>query len=193
MKIRKIAYLSTLFAFLLPALVVATVVISYTYPINVSSTTPEIYLAEGPNYPTASSLGLISIPSGSTTAVGSNSYIISGTTITIKAVNGAGNTYLLNVLEIINNTGLKVPTYIWINITTTTIPSGSSLYYSQGNEISFSGSTLTNGTATSPTQISLSSTSNNQIHLWQTSVYIAIVLGSTASGSATVTIQYNIQ
>jgi hypothetical protein len=191
MKIRKIAYLSTLFAFLLPALVVATVVISYTYPINVSSTTPKIYLAEGPNYPTASSLGLIYL-SSTPTSISNYYYITSGTTIYINAVSGAGNTYLLNVLEIINSTGLTVPTYIWINITGNGISSGS-LYYSQGSEIFFDGSELKNSTETQPTQISLSSSSSNQIHLWQSSVYIAIVLGSTASGSATVTIQYTIQ
>jgi len=193
MKIRKIAYLSTLFAFLLPALVVATVVISYTYTITTSTSQPPIFLAEGPNYPTASSLGLIYL-SSTPTSISNYYYITSGTTIYINAVSGAGNTYLLNVLEIINNTNLqKVPTYIWINITGNGISSGS-LYYSQGSEIFFDGSELKNSTETLTNPIPLSSSSSNQIHLWQSSVYIAIVLpGSTVSGSATVTIQYTIQ
>jgi hypothetical protein len=64
MKIRKIAYLSTLFAFLLPTLVVATVVISYTYTISINQTAQKIYLATGPNYATANTMSLVGIGSG---------------------------------------------------------------------------------------------------------------------------------
>ncbi|MVT36203.1 MAG: hypothetical protein GPW18_05475 [Euryarchaeota archaeon] len=123
MKIRKIAYLSTLFAFLLPTLVVATVVLSYTYPTSTSNVTPQIYLTTGPEYTTANSLGLISAQLSSTTPY----YISSGTTITINFVAGAGQEALLNVLQIVNGTTGKTSTQVSVYIEAA-LPTGITMY-----------------------------------------------------------------
>ncbi|MEM3277623.1 MAG: hypothetical protein QW258_01175 [Thermoplasmata archaeon] len=146
-KYRKFAAISIILAFLLPALVTATVVISYTYPTSTSSTSPLIYLAQGPNYATANSMGLFTATN--TTSNG----IISGTTITINNVSGSQTTYLLNVLEIYNKTGLKVPTTI--TFSSISLPSGVTMYYStspmtyssQGTEVPSGGTTVSLTTA----------------------------------------------
>ncbi|MEM2269133.1 MAG: hypothetical protein QXM30_06030, partial [Thermoplasmata archaeon] len=76
MKIRRLAYLSTIFAILLPTLVVGMVVLSYTYPTSTSGKAPEVYLAQGPNYAAANSLGLFYAKMS-----GNPANISSGTTI----------------------------------------------------------------------------------------------------------------
>jgi len=185
MKIRKLAFLSTLFAILLPALVVATVVISYTYTINVSSTNPEIYLAEGPNYPTASSLGLISLSPTPT----SNS-ITSGTTIAINTVSGSYKTALVNVLEVYNGTSssFKYPVYVTLYAPSIT---GLTMY------ASISPLTVTNSTSgisITGTVVSTSS-SGTTFHLTASggaALYIGFLMTGSASGSANFVINYQI-
>ncbi|MGC8691945.1 MAG: hypothetical protein ACP5RZ_02885 [Thermoplasmata archaeon] len=112
MQIKKLAFLSTLLGILVPILVVATVVITYEYPLAFGSTTPDIYLAQGPNYAEASEMGLISLTN-------STSNGIMQQTITIKNVTGSDSVYLLNVLEIWNKTGWdtsKGAVYVLINV-----------------------------------------------------------------------------
>ncbi len=111
-KIKKLAFLSTIFAVLLPMLVVATVVISYTYPISVSNTTPEIYLAEGPNYAEAHDMNLMTVTNSTSNGIMSQ-------TIALNNVTGSYNVQLLNVLSIFNKTGwdgAKAPVYVYINV-----------------------------------------------------------------------------
>ncbi|MEM2705894.1 MAG: hypothetical protein QW643_05670, partial [Thermoplasmata archaeon] len=84
MKIRRLAYLSTIFAILLPTLVVGMVVLSYTYPTSTSGKAPEVYLAQGPNYNAAYSMGLFY-------AKQVNGNISSGTTIYFNYTYGAYN------------------------------------------------------------------------------------------------------
>ena len=104
MKIRKLAFLSILFAILLPTLVVATVVISYTYPITSNPQTATIYLTTGPNYNAASAMGLITS--------GLSGVIPSGTTIAINTVSDSYETALVNVLEVSNSSSVKYPVYV---------------------------------------------------------------------------------
>jgi len=125
MKIRKIAYLSTLFAFLLPALVVATVVISYTYPTTIGTpTNPTFYVAEGKNYPTAYNLGLIKLSGSLPSKYGT--LIPNGTTITLTPVSDA-DLQMLDVF-VINNTANSQQT-VTIEILSSTINGGSAWLY----------------------------------------------------------------
>ena len=113
MQIKNLALLSTILGILVPMLVAATVVITYEYPLAFGSTTPNIYLAQGPNYPEASEMGLISYTN-------STSNGIMQQTITIKNVTGSDSVYLLNVLEIWNKTGWDTShgvVYVVINVT----------------------------------------------------------------------------
>ncbi len=179
MNIKKITGLVLATIMLLPILVTATVVISYTYPTSTSATTPYIYLAQGPNYATANALGLF-------TATNSTSNgITSGTTITINTVGGAGTVYLLNVLTIYNNTPstVKAPVYVWINITSNA--AGFTLYYST-SPLTFDGNTVS-GTA-------VTGTMTTPIHLTTsgTALYLGFSLSGTASGSGEIIIQYKI-
>ncbi|MEM3335967.1 MAG: hypothetical protein QXY47_08050, partial [Thermoplasmata archaeon] len=115
------AYLSTIFAILLPTLVVGMVVLSYTYPTSTSGKAPEVYLAQGPNYAAANSLGLFY-------AKQVNNNIPSGTTIYFNYTYGAYNESLLNVLEIVNNTphGRTVTIYF----DSVSLPNGVTMYIS---------------------------------------------------------------
>ncbi|MGC8708878.1 MAG: hypothetical protein ACP5RL_01070 [Thermoplasmata archaeon] len=140
MKIRRIAYLSTLFAFLLPTLVVATVVISYTYPTSTTGVAPKVYLAQGPNYAAANAMGLFYA-----NQVGSPANISSGTKIYFNYTYGASNEALLNVLEIVNN----APSGRTVTLTfdTLSLPTGVTMYISSSvnSKLSYSvsGGTIT--------------------------------------------------
>ena len=178
MKIRKLAFLSTLFAILLPMLVVATVVISYTYPISVSSTTPEIYLAKGPNYAVANDMGLITVSNSTSNGIMSQ-------TITLNNVTGSYNVSLLNVLSIFNKTGWdtsKAPVYVYINVSGL---SHVAVGYSTSEVNWFTSATNITGTSSGPIHI----TANGQQVL-----YLSFLLwtngASPVSFSGTVTIQY---
>jgi hypothetical protein len=90
---------------------VATVVISYTYPISGSSTFPKIYLAEGPNYDVAYDMGLISVTNSSENGIMSQ-------TIHLNNVTGSYSVQLLNVLAIYNESNwdsAHAPVYVYIS------------------------------------------------------------------------------
>ena len=190
MKIRKIAYLSTLFAFLLPTLVVATVVISYTYTISINQTAQKIYLATGPNYATANTMSLVGIGSGQTGGTSAGTYIPSGYKIYLNTTTGCANTYLLNVLEIINSTGVSAPTTLWIN---GSLPSGVTIYYNEGTPIS-----MTSGPGSSTPTFNTgtySYTPGNPLLISKgvTTVYLAFVVpGSLSATSTTLYINYQV-
>ena len=178
MKIRKIAYLSTLFAFLLPTLVVATVVLSYTYPTSTTGTAPEVYLAQGPNYATANAMGLFYA-----NQVGSPGNISSGTTIYFNYTYGASNEALLNVLEIVNGAG----TTVTIKFDTVQLPPGVTMWISTSTTpLSYSVSngaiTINNGQAVS---------TGSSITLSGTYYYIGFLFSNQAkAGSGTIAFSY---
>jgi hypothetical protein len=178
MKIRKIAYLSTLFAFLLPALVVATVVISYTYPITSTPQTATIYLTTGPNYNAASAMGLIT--------PGLSGIITSGTSIAINTVSGSYETALVNVLEVYNGTSsVKYPVYV-----TLYAPSISGLtMYASTSPLNVTNST--SGISISGTPVSTSGTTF-QLTASGAALYIGFLMTGSASGSANFVINYQI-
>ena len=170
MKIRKLAFLSTLFAILLPTLVVATVVISYTYTTSTTGTAPEVYLAQGPNYAAANAMGLFYAKQ-----VGNNpSNISSGTTIYFNYTYGASNEALLNVLEIVNSapSGSKVT----ITFDTLNLPSGVNMYISNSVNSPLSYSVSSNGAITIPNGNAVST--GNPIPLSSGNYYIGFVFTS---------------
>ncbi|MGC8725012.1 MAG: hypothetical protein ACP5RS_00300 [Thermoplasmata archaeon] len=175
-------------ALMLPAMTIATVVISYQYTLTGSSATAEVYLEQGPNYATAHSMGLTY--ANQQTSGG----IYAVTPIYINGTAGSTYTDLINVYVIYNGTsGLKHAVSVWINVTSAALPSGDELYYGT-NPLSVSGSTWYNGTS-AITGMSLSGTgSSSRIGLLTTgtALYIGFYL-VPGSGSDTVTIQYNIR
>ena len=185
MKIRKIAYLSTLFAFLLPTLVVATVVLSYTYPTSTTGTAPEVYLAQGPNYAAANAMGLFYA-----NQVGSPGNISSGTKIYFNYTYGANNEALLNVLEIVNN----VPSGRTVKITfdTVSLPTGVTMWISSSVNTQLSYTVNVNNgviSITGGTQVS----TGNPISLSSGTYYIVFLFSNQATaGSGTITFHYEI-
>jgi len=183
MKIRKIAYLSTLFAFLLPTLVVATVVLSYTYPTSTTGTAPEVYLAQGPNYATANAMGLFYA-----NQVGSSGNISSGTTIYFNYTYGANNEALLNVLKIVNN----VPSGRTVTITfdTLTLPTGVTMYISSSANTQLT-YTVSNGVITINNGQAVST--GSPITLSGTYYYIGFLFSNQPkTGSGTIAFSYTI-
>jgi len=192
MKIRKLAFLSTLFAILLPMLVVATVVISYTYPISTNPSTQKIYLAIGPNYADAKTMNLVGIGSGWTGGTSEGTYIPSGYKIFLNTTTGSVNTYLLNVLEIINSTGVNAPTTLWIN---GTLPSGVIIYYNEGTPISMTTGPGPGSSAPVFNTGTASYTPGNPLLISKgvTTVYLAFVVpGSLSATSTTLYINYQV-
>jgi len=178
MKIRKLAFLSTLFAILLPTLVVATVVISYTYPITSTPQNATIYLTTGPNYNAASAMGLIT-----STLSG---VITSGTSIDINTVSGSSQTALVNVLEVYNGTSsVKYPVYVTLYAPSI---SGLTMYAST------SPLTVTNSTSGISITGTVVSTGGTTFHLTASgaALYIGFLLTGSASGSANFVINYQI-
>ena len=187
MKIRKLAFLSTLFAILLPTLVVATVVLSYTYPTSTSKVAPQIYLTQGPEYTTANDMGLISTTFSSTTPIN----ISSGTTITINFPAGAAQEALLNVLEIENATSEKTNTEVSVYIEAS-LPSGISMYAST-SQLTYGVSTSTGVITVSGTPIS--SSSYTEVVAAGTSwgtIYLGFLNSKGATGTGTIYIYYTV-
>jgi len=185
MKIRKIAYLSTLFAFLLPTLVVATVVLSYTYPITSTPQNAEIYLTTGPNYAAASAMSLITV--ASIDSVYTPGYIHSGTGITINTVSGSSQTALVNVLEIYNGTGTSFKYPVYVTLYAPSI-SGLTMYASTFPL------TVTNSTSGILITGTVVSTGGTTFHLTASgaALYIGFLMTGSASGSANFVINYQI-
>ncbi len=188
MKIKKITGLVLATIMLLPILVTATVVISYTYPTSTTSKVPKVYLEQGPNYGTANAMGFIYAPQS-----GNPSNISSGTTIYINTTNGAGTVYLLNVLEIVNNTGSNIIyPIVWINYTSSSSPAVYfTLYYSQ-YKMGFDGN-LVNGVNGTAVQYTSSTTTSGAISMSGIGqLYLTIQISGSVSGSGTLTIQYKL-
>ncbi|MEM4110789.1 MAG: hypothetical protein QXG55_05470 [Thermoplasmata archaeon] len=181
MKIRRLAYLSTIFAILLPTLVVGMVVLSYTYPTSTSGKAPEVYLAQGPNYAAANSMGLFYASEG-----GSPANISSGTTIYFNYTYGAYNEALLNVLEIVNNTPHgRTVTITFDNVT---LPSGVTMYIStSATELGYSVSSTGVISITGGESVS----TGTSITLSGTTYYIGFLFSNTViSGTGTIVFHY---
>jgi len=185
------------------ATALAGVFIVYYYPTSTTSTgTATIYLEQGPDYPNANALGLVS------GGAGPNTEIISTTTIGVNGVTGAEDTYLLNVFEVVNSsTGVKGPVYLYIN---GTLPTGVTLYWDNTTEMKFSGTDsgtysivqgpTANGNKNGNGSISGSGyLSSGAIQLTANTagtpytLYIAFVITGSASGSGTLYLQVSVE
>jgi len=184
-KYRKFAAISIVLAFLLPALVTATVVISYTYPTSTSNVTPQIYLTTGPEYTTANDMGLIS----TTLSTGTPYNISSGTTIQINFTAGAAQEALLNVLEIVNatsgTTNKEVSVYIEASL-----HSGITMYASTSL---LTYNVVASGITVSGTPISSSSYTPVVAAgtTWST-IYLGFLNSNDATGTGTIYIYYTV-
>lgn len=184
MKIKKLTFLSTLFAFLLPTLVVASVVLSYTYPTSTSGVAPTVYLAQGPNYAAANAMGLFYA-----NQVGSPANISTGTKIFFNYTYGAYNEALLNVLEIVNNVKPGMGN-VTITFTNLSLPSGVTMYISQ-----YANTTLSYSVSGATISISGGSsvTTGYSTTLSTGTYYIGFLFSNTAApGTGTITFHYTI-
>jgi hypothetical protein len=158
--------------------VVATVVISYTYPITSNPQNATIYLTTGPNYNAASAMGLIT--------PGLSGAISSGTSIAINTISGSSQTALVNVLEVYNGTSsVKYPVYV-----TLYAPSISGLtMYASTSQLTVTNST--SGISISGTQVS---TSGTTFHLTSgQTLYIGFLITGTPSVSSGASFVINYQ
>jgi hypothetical protein len=172
-------------------LVVATVVISYTYPTSTTKVSPQIYLTTGPEYTTAYDLGLISTTLSTNTPYN----ISSGTTITINFTAGAAQEALLNVLKIVNATTGGANTEVSVYIEAS-LPSGITMYASTSElTASVSGSTITVSGSGGASISSISSSSYTTVvsagTSWST-IYLGFLISSGATGTGTIYIYYTV-
>jgi len=131
-KMKKLMTLATLLAFIVPALVTASVVVDYQINYKASNVSPTVFLAEGPNYATAYAQGLLYV--NNTTTIGTYTAIENNTQIRFNSTLYTDYTILLNVLELVSTT--KSQTTVWIN---GSLPSDVTLYITTSQE-SFTGS-----------------------------------------------------
>jgi len=147
-KVKRMTALAVMLALIVPALVTASVVISYTYTVSSSNATPDIYLVQGENYQTAYDLGLFT---ASTPSTGPTGYV-PAETIDVNSVSGSTNVYLMNVLEVYNSTVSSFKGTVNIYITSN-LNSNIVLYYSTTpltfSSGSISGNYLSSGSTSS--------------------------------------------
>ncbi|MEM3193154.1 MAG: hypothetical protein QW292_13930 [Candidatus Parvarchaeota archaeon] len=170
---KRAKWLILLAAILIPALVTATVAITYSYSTSTTPQAQEVYLTTGPNYATANAMGMFYVTLTS-------SSVANGATIDINSTSYSGTTYLLDVLEVYN---ASLPKGSSLTITITTqLPSGVTMYYDTTGAATYSspGTPVTSGSAISVTL----PTSAGPI------LYFSFALTGGTSGSGSFTITY---
>ena len=178
--LKKKAYIiiTVVIAALLPSLVFAAVVIQSTANVSPSPETEPIYFAEGPDYANASELSFASWTAATPSTVAAS--------FSAGFVNNATYTELVDVLEIVNKTGQKLPTYISLSVNIAGSPTTPYVYYSP-----------TEITTPFPTQSDLGTeiTTNPTTILIKTSgvvEYLSIYLPPGTSSGVTITLTYEI-
>jgi len=141
-KMKRLMTLATLLAFIVPALVTASVVVDYQINYKASNVNPTVFLAEGPNYGTANAQGLLYV--NNTTTIGTFNAIENNAQVRFNSTSYTSYTILLNVLALVSTT--SSPTKVWIN---GTLPSDVYLYITTSQE-SFTGSISSWGNAYTP-------------------------------------------
>ncbi|PYB68767.1 hypothetical protein DMB44_02540 [Thermoplasma sp. Kam2015] len=173
-------------ALLLPTVATASVIVSDTYTVSVSTTTHGIYLMPGPNYATAKSNGYIYAP---VTGSGNMANITSGSPIMVNYTKYSGTDYLMNVLEI-KDVGVSGALYI-----NGSLPSGISIYVSNNSQSSLlwssSGYSIKNATTNSEASYSnVTPIVLTPDHIYYISFVIDVSGSSTLSGSRTLYLNY---
>jgi len=159
-KMKKLMTLATLLAFIVPALVTASVVVDYQINYKASNVNPTVFLAEGPNYQTANDQGLLSINNTTTIKVSGTTYNVIENNAQVKFNSTLYTSYtiLLNVLELVSTTGSQ--TKVLIN---GSLPSDVTLYITTSQE-SYTGTQLSSSARYSlDTPISLGGDSQEYI------------------------------
>jgi len=179
--LKKKAYIiiTIIIAALLPSLVFAAVVIQSTTDVSPTSVPGPIYFAEGPNYADANALGF------ATWTVASPPSTVAAT-ITAGFVDNATYTELVDVLEIVNNTGKKLPTSISLSVSaggSTTTPT---VYYSSTEVTTLFPTTTDLGTALTTTPTTISITTSGVVE------YLSIYLPPGTTSAVTITLTYEI-
>lgn len=164
-------------AFLLPAVATAAVVVNNGIAVNFQPTASNVvYLTTGPGYTSANQSNFIGVQ-------GNNQHY-TNLTIDLNAVPGSGYVVLTNVLEIYNSSSANGAVTVWLN---GTLPTGVTLY----------GSTTTQtftGSSPSGSVILSSSVHSTAIHLTShgAAEYLGFELTGSASGTASISLQYTI-
>jgi hypothetical protein len=191
-KMKKLMTLATLLAFIVPALVTASVVVDYQINYKASNVNPTVFLAEGPNYAAANVQGLLSINNTTSITVSKISYtaIENNAQVKFNSTLYTSYTILLNVLELVSTTSST--TYVWIN---GTLPTNVELYITSTPE-SFNGLSSSLGNSYT-TGTSGTSGSGEKITLQQNSIeYITFYIdGQIPSTGITgsLSVQYLVQ
>lgn len=178
LKARKLGIVAILLAVIVPSLVMATVMISYTFPTSTNQVPSEVYMTEGPNYGVANSLHLVY-------ANGASGQIASGTIVYINTTEGSYQTGLLNVFAIYNGSTAQGPVYV-----TLYAPSINGLtMYASTSQLTATNST--NGITVNGIQVS---TTGTTFHLTSSgdALYIGFLLTGSAYGTSTFVINYQI-
>ena len=170
--------ITIIIAALLPSLVFASVVIQSTTDVSPTPEKTPIYFAEGPDYTAANDLGFATWTSASSTAV----------TATFEAgfVDNATYTELVDVLEIVNNTGKKLPTSISLSVSaggSTTTPT---VYYSSTEVTTLFPTTTDLGTALTTYPATIWIKTSGVVE------YLSIYLPPGTSSPVTITLTYEI-
>lgn len=164
-------------ALLLPAVATAAVVVNNGIAVNFQPTASNVvYLTTGPGYSSANQSNFIS--------VNGDNHHYTNLSIDLNAVPGSGYVVLTNVLEIYNGSASGGSVTVWLN---GTLPSGVTMYGSSSMQ-SFTGS------APSGSVVLSSGVSSTALHLTAhgAAEYLGFKLTGTASGAATISLQYTI-
>ena len=143
-KMKKLMTLATLLAFIVPALVTASVVVDYQINYKASNVNPTVFLAEGPNYATAQTQKLLYVNNTTKITVSSITYNVIENNAQVKFNSTLYTSYtiLLNVLELVSTTSNS--TTVWIN---GTLPTYITLYITTSQE-SYTGTKLSSSAST---------------------------------------------
>ena len=180
LKKKEYIIITIIIAALLPSLVFAAVVIQSTTDVSPTGVTGPIYFAEGPDYAAAHALGFalwtVATPPSTVAA-----------TITAGFVNNASYTELVDVLEIVNDTGQKLPTSYSLSVSADGSSTTPYVYYSSSPVTTPfpTQSNLGNLLTTSPTTITTITTSG-------VVEYLSIYLLPGTSSAVTITLTYEI-
>ena len=202
--LKKLITLATALAFIVPAIVTASVVVDYTINYKTSSVQPNVELETGPNYYNAMEQGLIYVSNITQSATSSGSVQITDVSgsVPILRLNSTEDTeftVLENVLEIVSSSTSPLEIYLNSSLSGVQIYITSSPLDYQG-AVSLQTSTLSSGTSVivgaepSISASYLASVTGSTISFESSGAgtyYISFVIdGEISSQTGTISLQY---
>ena len=202
--LKKLITLATALAFIVPAIVTASVVVDYTINYKTSSVQPNVELETGPNYYNAMEQGLIFVSNITQSATSSGSVQITDVSgsVPILRLNSTEDTeftVLENVLEIVSSSTSPLEIYLNSSLSGVQIYITSSPLDYQG-AVSLQTSTLSSGTSVivgagpSISAFNLASVTGSTISFESSGAgtyYISFVIdGEISSQTGTISLQY---